>query len=77
MSKIKRPQDIKDNERYRIVEGLHDGKEGIVVGQKISSFGFVWKELRLDNGEVISTRWSDLAEMPKIRTGTITGPKIK
>lgn len=65
MAKVTRPQDIRDNERYRVVEGLHDGKEGIIVGQSISSFGFVWKKLQLDDGEIISTRWSDLAAIPK------------
>lgn len=70
MTKPKRPQDIRIKQRFRVVEGLHDGKEGIVVEQEISSFGFVWIKLQKDDGEIFKTRWTDLEAVPS-NEGTV------
>lgn len=60
MKALSKPTDIKIGSRYKVVEGLHDGKEGVVSEHVVSSFGYVWIKLQQDDGTFIKTRWSDL-----------------
>ena len=62
---IKNPEDVQQGLRYKVVEGLYEGREGICVGQDTNSFGYVWKTIRSDSGEEFRTRWSDLARAPE------------